>query len=410
MKPTNLQHKETNADSGGYSWMTDEERREINAEIDSLAGASRKAVSEEALNPPAKKSGGGFPLAVNIAAAAALACGVLILSAFHTKDEAAVRDSGAALGITERALIQEIRKESAAEVRAKEAEIDGILAKLSAVDAEYQRLQSALESGAPQDMEQNRRNLARLRTLQDEYQNTLSGLRGEKALLLEGARSREASARTRPEDAGETGGGPAPAREELRRLDGERRRLTAAEAQMEGLYEVIRDGTSAGDFAGAETALQSAAALLDAPVFKTAPSGETTRKAHAAALASLETLLKQADAGAFLELRTQLAAQEEESREQTGALASRSAGLETRVQQLEAASETQQRTIQERDAAITELRGRNTAAGEQLAARDKTITEKDATITALQEANRTLSARVEELQRNIESVRQLIGQ
>ncbi|GAB6391790.1 MAG: Putative viral A-type inclusion protein [Treponematales bacterium] len=350
MEPTNLQTEDINADSGGYSWMTDEERREINAEIDSLAGASRKAVSEEALNPPAKKSGGGFPLAVNIAVAAALACGVLILSAFHTKDEAAVRDSGAALGITERALIQEIRKESAAEVRAKEAEIDGILAKLSAVDAEYQRLQNALESGAPQDAEQNRRNLARLRTLQDEYQNTLSGLRGERALLLEGARSREAAARTRPEDAGETGGGPAPAREELRRLDGERRRLTAAEAQMEGLYEVIRDGISAGDFAGAETALQSAAALLDAPVFKTAPSGETTRKAHAAALASLETLLKQADAGAFLELRT------------------------------------------------------------QLAARDKTITEKDATITALQEANRTLSARVEELQRNIESIRQLIGQ
>jgi chromosome segregation ATPase len=179
---------------------------------------------------------------------------------------------------------------------------------------------------------------------------------------------------------------------------------------MEGLYETIRDGISAGDFAGAETALQSAAALLDAPVFKTAPSGETTRKVHAAALASLETLLKQADAGAFLELRTRLAAREEESREQTGALASRSAGLETRVRQLEAASEAQQRTIQERDAAITELRGRNTAAGEQLAARDKTITEKDATITALQEANRTLSARVEELQRNIESIRQLIGQ
>jgi len=100
------------------SGIPEEEQREILAKINNIAEKNRLSLSEggqgEGKNPrfKAKKTGGFFPIVVNIAAVAALAGGLIALSSVQWKTDAQARTGSRIYNNVERALIEEIRKET----------------------------------------------------------------------------------------------------------------------------------------------------------------------------------------------------------------------------------------------------------------------------------------------------------
>jgi len=97
------------------SGISEEEQREILAKINNIAEKNRLSISEggnKDLSFKAKKSGGVFPVAVIIAAAAALAGGMVLLSSMQVKTDAQARTGVKVYNSVERALIEEIRKET----------------------------------------------------------------------------------------------------------------------------------------------------------------------------------------------------------------------------------------------------------------------------------------------------------
>jgi len=95
------------------SGISEEEQREILAKINNIAEKNRLSLMKDK-NPrfKAKKTGGFFPIAVNIAAIAALAGGLAVLSSMQWKTDARARTGSKVNNSVERALIDEIRKET----------------------------------------------------------------------------------------------------------------------------------------------------------------------------------------------------------------------------------------------------------------------------------------------------------
>ena len=95
------------------SGIPEEEQREILAKINNIAEKNRLSLMEEKSSRfKAKKSGGVFPVIVIIAAAAALAGGLTLLSSIQWKSDAQARTGSKVENSVERALIEEIRRES----------------------------------------------------------------------------------------------------------------------------------------------------------------------------------------------------------------------------------------------------------------------------------------------------------
>jgi len=391
------------------SWMSGEEREAIFAEIDALAltGAGRSAPGPEALRPAARKGGALFPILVNAAAALALAGGLFLLQFFHDRDEAMLRERASPLGLTERRLIQEIRRETAQRVEEKDAEIDGIRSKLAGVDREYQELRRESEREIAEAEERDRQNLDRLQSLRSEYQAALAGLQDERTRLLEGARLEEETLRSGPEAQAAAPAAAAPgaaAQGAPWETAATPEALDAARAELEGIYALVRDRVGEGRLEEAGRALQAAQDVLDAPSLRGVESWERTKKAQDAAIASLEALLRQASPEAAAEtaelkarvsaLEAEKAAAQEAAGADDGQAARRVAALEARTKELETLAAARQRAVRERDAALETLQGKVDAASRQAA-------ERDAALTRLREENAALSNQIDELARQI---------
>jgi len=108
------------------SGISEEEQREILAKINNIAEKNRLSLLESGQGEgkgknqrfKAKKTGGFFPIAVNIAAIIALAGGLVVLSSMQWKTDARVRTGSKVNNSVERALIEEIRKETQNEAAA----------------------------------------------------------------------------------------------------------------------------------------------------------------------------------------------------------------------------------------------------------------------------------------------------
>jgi hypothetical protein len=100
------------------SGISEEEQREILAQIDNIAEKNRLSLSEGSeeknknMSFKAKKSGGRFPVIVNIAAFVTLAAGLTFLLSMYGKTNAHVRTGAKIYNSAERALIEEIRRDT----------------------------------------------------------------------------------------------------------------------------------------------------------------------------------------------------------------------------------------------------------------------------------------------------------
>lgn len=130
--------------------VSDEDRQEIILEIDRVAGENRIQVTPEVFRYSAQRNGILLPLIVNLAGILLLAAGVFLLTVLFRSEETELRDEAAAVVTAENRVIEEIRRETEAELAAKENEIAGIQAQLAAISDEREALAAEIDTRVAQ--------------------------------------------------------------------------------------------------------------------------------------------------------------------------------------------------------------------------------------------------------------------
>jgi len=236
------------------SGISVEEQRDILSKINGIAEKNRKQLSRTGsqivenkgkIIINAQKKDAVFPLAVNIAAVVLLLCGAFLLVSFNGKKDAQVRTGNAVYNLTERALIEEIRKDTADKIAEKEREIAAIVSRLNEIDEELLKLLSNNQNLTADQITAR----GRLLSLQTYFRDQLAVLQDERSQILEASRSREArlraqlDERTREFAAAQqkTSSELESAVSELDKLRTEQEKITAIDAQISGGLASARD-------------------------------------------------------------------------------------------------------------------------------------------------------------------------
>ncbi|MDR1929275.1 MAG: hypothetical protein LBQ44_01475, partial [Treponema sp.] len=273
--------------SGEMAVFSEEEQREIAERIEAASARGRSSV------PPVKGAASRrsvFPLLVNAAALLVLAGGFAALTTLHSAEAVEIRETGARLGITERALIQEIRRETDRRLGEKENAIAAMNARISGVEEELARLDS-LEALS----DEQRKTMDELRHQQEEYRSGLGRLQSERALILAESMQREAALRTRLEE--QRGAMEAlseqsraeikAAADELSRLSSEQEKALLIERQMGGYFTLAEKQVQTGHYREAMETIAVLREFLNTPSFRTIPRFQARRESALAAANAL---------------------------------------------------------------------------------------------------------------------------
>jgi hypothetical protein len=370
------------------SGISIQEQEEILAGINAMAVGSR-FVPNAAVDK-ARKKDFIFPLLINLGALLLLVSGTLLLTFFNSGNEREVRESSSALGITERMLIREIRRETNQLVTEKENQISEIILRLSSANDEYTVLLNSVETLN----EAQKERAASLLKIQEEYRNTLSFLEEEKTIILENARIKEAVLKAQSEEKAKAlslqiAQGRADLNavvEELTRLGSERERINRAENQMGGFYASANNYIAQGRPNEALSAIESMKEFLAGPLFQGSGSLEARKRTHLEAVTALEEALGHLMGRDISAPGSKEPVQEEASGEYLAAL-----------NQQQTLNADQQNVINQRDGEIKALK-------DEIARREQQLTETNSNLNAIQ-------AQYDDLQRRMEAaVRAFTGE
>jgi chromosome segregation ATPase len=275
--------------------IAEKNRLSLSAGTDGLTGTGKKKGAKRRFK--AKKSGGLFPILVNIAAAAALAGGFFALYTLQGKTDARVREGSKVYNTAERVLIDTIRKETSSRLESKENEISEIASQLENIDAQLRELNSSnqeltIEQQAAED---------RLKSLQSEYRVTLASVQDERSRILEESRTRELSlqaqleSRTRELDlvSGQNAAIIDIAFGEMEQLSGEQSQAAIVEAQMGAFFANLNNRINENRLDEASEILQSMRSFLNTPAFQKFRSIQTRKEFYIQAINSFETLIEE---------------------------------------------------------------------------------------------------------------------
>jgi chromosome segregation ATPase len=449
------------------SGISEGEQREILEGIEKAVRREQRSLGE-APRPAAKKQGVLFPLLVNLAGLVLLAGGLAFFLVFRDSGELRVRGTTALYNSAERALIREIRRETAQELDAKEQEIDSIFAKLTGVDDELRELYS---SNQELTVEQKITE-ANLRRLQEEYRGNLDSLRDERSSILENSRAREASLRAQfDERAGELAVQAEQSREalsrarsELDRLSSDQEKAAAVEAHLGAMYLSAAAAINAGRLKDAAATLNSMRDFINTPSFQGIRIVQPRRTFYLSSITTLEELIGlaenlnaavesagtgQAGAGyeqAITQLEERNAALEEQvaslnqaviaSGTEGSGLGRQLTELQKRIADLQNRSAGQEKTLSEQrenleeqrrnnadlnrqlseltarngdlNRQITELTGRNSELTQNAAGLNRTLTERDDEIRALRSQNEDQAKQIQSLNNQLTTIRQVL--
>jgi chromosome segregation ATPase len=278
------------------SGISIEEQKEIMSHINGIAEKHRLQLSQGASggknNIKAKKTGAFFPLAVNVAAAVVLLGGALFLFSFNRRADAQVKTGGAVYNLTEMALIEDLRRETAELIAAKEMEMALITSRLEEVDAQLAQLFSGGDLTAEQLDAQER-----LFAMQSSYRDGLSVLQDERSQILEASRSREARVRAQLDErtrvhaasSGELDSSMA----ELERLSGEQERIAAIDAQLAGGLSSVYELVNSGHYDQASQTIANLRDFANNNSLASARSYQSRREIYNQALNSLEMIVEE---------------------------------------------------------------------------------------------------------------------
>jgi chromosome segregation ATPase len=422
------------------SGLSEEEQREILAKINRIAEKNRRSLAggtEAALAAgkikkktpfKAKKTGRVFPLLVNAVAAALLAGGFLLLSSFQGKTGAQIREGAKVYNSAERALIGEIRKETASRIEAKENEISQIVSQLSDVDSQLQ----ALHSNNQELTAEQRAAEEKLRAMQDEYRASLGVLQDERSRILEDSRQREASLRAQLEArskelaavAEQSAAALNYAQGELERLSSEQEKAAAIEAQLGGYLASADDQIHKDQLAAAGETLKTMRTFLNTPNFQGIRAIQSKKEFYTRTITAMETMIEEmrknraAGSGVNVETEKNLAelqsknAQLEETvaalNKTIAAFSSEGAGVAQRLAELESQVAAQRTLYSALEASAAE-KDRSIAALEaEKNEASQTVSARDATITQLRAENQTQQERITNLDTQLTSLRQAL--
>ena len=403
------------------SGISVEEQQEILSRINGIAEKNRQSLSQGSSGGKtkiaAKKSGAFFPALVNVAAVVILFTGGLLLVSFNGKKDAQVREGNKVYNLTERALIEEIRKDTASKLASKEMEIESISSRLEEVDSQLRQLYS----GNQELTAEQRSAESRLLALQNAYRLELAALQNERSLILEESRSREASLRAQLEErtreftaaqqqsSAELGS----AREELERLTGEQQTAAAVDAQMAGGLAAVNDLVRTGQLDQASAAVKELRSFLNTGAFQTNRSLSARKEFYSQAVNSVEAVNEDArnnrsgpsvaangGDGDLAELQTKIEQLEGAIDERDKTIAALSSGSSDQTRQLteqvnalrremETSAAEKDRTIAARDNTIKSLETEKEESAKTIAAQENTIKDlKSGTSTQQQDIDR----------------------
>jgi chromosome segregation ATPase len=386
------------------SGISEAEQREILEGIEQIAARNRESLSRD--KPAvfkAKRRGGLLPLLVNLVALLLLAGAALVLYFRHDREEEALRRGNVAYTSAERALIQEIRRETAREIEEKEQQISLISSKLAGVDAELKELHSSNQELTVEQLAIE----ANLQRLQDEYRSSLSSLQDERSRLLEASRAREAGLRAQLEAQTQeltsvneqSREALSAARAELERLSGDQEKGAAIEAHLGGLYTDAAAQVNAGRLEAALGTLATMREFINTPSFQNVRSIQARKNFYLSSIDTLEGVIAIAE-----KLNAVVAASEAGEQERAIAeLAEKNAVLEEQVAGLNRAASGTQSSLSRQ---LTELQNRISGLQTQVSSQQRSISEKDTNITDLNTRNSTLTQQVSGLNQQLGSLTQ----
>jgi hypothetical protein len=328
--------------------ISKEDQQEILAEIDQIVQDSRIPTSSETLKIRARKRGTLFPLLVNIASVVLLAAGGFGFYLLFQRGQTGLREEARTFASAEGMLIDELKKESEAQILEKNRQISQIEGRLQEIDEQRQDLAANMEAKVAEREEQLRLAMeselaaererlrqqgiseaditlriqeletrkmedyqqelvafrrraeeereqaeANLQALQQEYQSNLKAASLEREQVLADAQAREASLReqldARTKDLERE---TQEARQELTRIAEQRDKEELAARQLVGSYGRVKADMENGRLEQALRNLDSIREYLNDPKIAALPSIAARRDIELFVLDSLARLVR----------------------------------------------------------------------------------------------------------------------
>ena len=342
-------------ENGEYAGISEDEKTEIREHIEKVATENRITASAEEFSLKSFRAGALFPALVNAGAIVSVVVAVLVLAILFRQDERVVTGRTGEIASVEGRLIQELRRESQAQLFEKERQIMTVQSRLDQIererlalaasiderieqreqelraeleqeladerarllreglgDEEIERLMSIFEAERTAYYEQQiaqyraeleaerlavERNLDQLRA---EYNDQLQALRDERVRLAEDFREREASLRSQLEqrtrilDRARTDAieNLASAQEELAQLSRRQELAGSIQNQIIGQIGQIRSAVASEQYGLARSRIESLRAFLNEDRVLAIPEIAQRREMDLFLLDSLESVIE----------------------------------------------------------------------------------------------------------------------
>ncbi|MCL2442586.1 MAG: hypothetical protein FWD13_03880 [Treponema sp.] len=412
-----------------------EEQKEILTQINGITERYKQQLSESGAQPDKKKKnivitgkkGSVFPLAVNAAAVILLIGGALILFTFFGKADAQVRTGGIVYNLTERAVIEEIRRDTMEKISAKDKEIALILSRLEEVDNQLSLLQSSNQDLTIEQINTQERLLIQQRSYRDE----LAVLYDERSQILEDSWSREVRLRSQLDERNrefsvnqqritnelDSAAG------ELERLSNERERTAVIDTQFTGSLAIISGLIQNGQYSQAAAATVELRYIVNNNSLTASRSFETRKEFYNQSLNSVEIIIAEmlkfqdinSEGLELYEKNLQLEQIIAEMQRNINTASSGSAGQLRRLNELEESVSTLRSNVSTLETRVTERDRTISALETRVTERDRTInsletekTQLTQTVTELQAANSAQGQEIINLRNQISTIRRAL--
>jgi len=361
LRETDAVQAETEQTQSGFvfdkdSGISEEDQKDILVQIEQVAQQSRITASPEILRTgKAKKKGYALPFFVNAGALLVLGGGLLLLSFLFKQSESELRGEAALVRSAEGKLIQEIKKETEAQLKAKENEISSIQTRLSEIDKERSELQSNMDAKVKLKEDELRKNLERelaeerrklnaqglseaainerlkrfedernaafnaqlanirkdaeaekarlesnLQKLQNDFQKNLASLNSERQQIVDESRKREESLRAQLEERTKSlETERSKAQEQLTKAEAElkkagelKEKVNLIENQINGFFSTTKTSLAGGNYEAARTSLTSLKTYLSDEAIASLPGIQRQRETNLVAADALSSLIE----------------------------------------------------------------------------------------------------------------------
>ncbi len=179
-----------------YAGISEDEKTEIRGHIEKVATENKIDVSGDAFSLKSFRAGALFPLLVNIGAIVSVAVVVLVLTALFRQDERVVTGRTGEIASVEGRLIQELRRESQAQLFEKERQIATVQRRLdeiererlvlaASIDERIQQREQELRAELERELEEERARLLREGLGDEEIENLMRVFEAERTAYYE---------------------------------------------------------------------------------------------------------------------------------------------------------------------------------------------------------------------------------